>query len=263
MSGYLLTTNLVTLVVAAVFAGLFISYRRRLHLLEGRNPGWPIPSVPLEEFDPVFTPDELGPTEAAAALVLGVGSGVPGGTSDREAWILAVLAKQARLMFEFGTCTGRTTFLWASNSGPDARVVTLTLPPDAIVDYRADSADERKASRNALRESRFTRFRYSGTAVEEKVEQLYGDSKTFDETPYLAACDLIFVDGSHAYSYVKNDSEKALRMVKPGGIIIWHDYRGRHRGTAGVFRHLNELARSLPLVHLRLTTLVAYRAPSE
>ena len=98
-----------------------------------------------------------------------------------------------------------------------------------------------------------------GTAVEPKVQQLFGDSKAFDETPYVSACDLIFVDGSHAYSYVLSDSRKALRMVKPGGVILWHDYVGPEE--EGVFRGLNELARELPLVHVEVTTFIAYRKP--
>lgn len=35
---------------------------------------------------------------------------VPGGTSDTEAAILAVMATDAMRMFEFGTCTGKTTY---------------------------------------------------------------------------------------------------------------------------------------------------------
>ena len=69
-----------------------------------------------------------------------------------------------------------------------------------------------------------------------------------------------FVDGSHAYSYVVSDSRKALRMCAPGGLILWHDYRGPRRAR-GVFRGLNELARDLPLVHVAGTSFVAYRKP--
>jgi predicted O-methyltransferase YrrM len=263
MSIPLLVSNAVAIGAAGVFAGLFLRYRRRVQLLKGRTPAWPVPTVSLAEFDELFEHDHLGPTERAAAVFIGSGDGVPGGTSDREAWILAVLARRARTMFEFGTCTGRTTYLWAVNSPADARVYTLTLPPEGLASYETASGDESRAVRSALRESRFSTYRYSGTPEGAKVEQLYGDSKVFDENRFRGACDLVFVDGSHAYSYVVSDTEKALRMVRPGGIVLWHDYRGRRRGTEGVFRHLNDLSRTLPLVHLRGTSLVAYRAPQE
>jgi predicted O-methyltransferase YrrM len=163
------------------------------------------------------------------------------------------------MMFEFGTCTGRTTYLWARNSPAGARVYTLTLAPDATALYRRAPTDDRRDEEEAIKESVNERFLYSGTDVESKVVQLYGDSKAFDETPFAGRCDLVFVDGAHAYSYVASDSAKALRMVKPGGIILWHDYRSPHQAR-GVFQALNELAERLPLVHLEGTSLVAYRA---
>ena len=108
-------------------------------------------------------------------------------------------------------------------------------------------------------ESAFDSFIYSGTPVEHKITQLFRDSKRFDETPYLKQCDLIFIDGSHAYSYVKNDTEKGLRMLKEGGLLLWHDYRYRNLETRGVRQYLDELSETLPLIRLDETTIVAYR----
>ncbi|HEX2190677.1 MAG TPA: class I SAM-dependent methyltransferase [Longimicrobiaceae bacterium] len=221
----------------------------------------PIPTVRLEEFDPLFRTDEMGPTLRTEVAFVGTGDGVPFGTSDLEAWVLAVLAKPAVRMFEFGTATGKTAYLWARNSAPEARVTTLTLAPDQVAAYAGDAADSAEGTRTALAESTFTRFFYTGTPVEEKVEQLFADSKQFDEGPFAGSCDLVFVDGSHAYSYVKSDTEKALRMVRPGGVVLWHDYRGSRGPTADVYAYLNELGRSLPLARLEGTSLVAYRAP--
>ena len=91
-------------------------------------------------------------------------------------------------------------------------------------------------------------YYYGGTEVEPKITQLFGDSKSFDAAPYAGQCDLVFVDGSHAYSYVKNDTEKALAMTRPGGVILWHDYRGPRR-TKGVYQALNERKDELGLEH--------------
>jgi predicted O-methyltransferase YrrM len=184
---------------------------------------------------------------------------VPGGTSDAEAWVLATLAKKARRIFEFGTCTGKNTYLVSRNSPPYASITTISLAPVQTGDYTREEGDNRRNIKAALRESRLTHFLYNGTPVEPKVKQLFGDSKAFDETPFLNSCDLIFVDGSHAYSYVLSDSQKALRMLKPGGVILWHDYVGPEE--EGVFRGMNELAKELPLVHVDGTTFIAYRKP--
>ena len=70
----------------------------------------------------------------------------------------------------------------------------------------------------------------------------------------------MFVDGSHARSYVENDSRKAVRIVRPGGLVLWHDYAGP-RHAPGVFTALNALAASVPLRHVCHTTFVAWRRP--
>lgn len=218
---------------------------------------WPIPTVPLETLDPRFASDELGATLAAEVRFVGRGSiRVPGGTSDTEAWILAALAREARVMFEFGTGTGKTAYLWAINQPADGTVTTLTLAPEQLADYQPASGDEDRATDYARRESAFTRFLYSGTEAEAKITQLFGDSKRFDPAPWLGRCDVVFVDGSHAESYVRSDSASALAMVRPGGLVLWHDYGSEAKG---VFRVLNALSRELPLVHLQGTTLVAHR----
>jgi predicted O-methyltransferase YrrM len=253
---------LVALLGAAVTALAVNVYRcRRGKRQAGRSRPWRLPRRPLAEFDPAFAPGPFGPTLAAEVWFVGTGDGaVPGGTTDLEAWVLAVLAKRATRLFEFGTCTGKTAYLWARNAPPEARVTTLTLPPDGVAAYAHAPGDDAASAACAAAESRFARFLYDGTDVAHKVEQLFGDSKAFDEAPYVGRCDLVFVDGSHAYSYVVSDTRKALRMVRPGGVVLWHDYAGP-AWAPGVDRALNELAATLPLTHLAGTKLVAYRRP--
>jgi predicted O-methyltransferase YrrM len=222
---------------------------------------WPIAPAAAETVDPVFRPGALGPTRSTEVAFIGRGPYlVDGGTSDAEAWMLAVLAKSARRMFEFGTCTGKTAYLWARNAPPGAQVITVTLAPEGIGEYRREAADDEQDVAFALRESSHTEFLYSGTPEQTRIEQLFADSKTLDISPWAASCDLVFVDGSHAYSYVVSDSAKALELVAPGGLVLWHDYAGP-RHAPGVYRALNELAQRLPLVRLDGTTLVAYRRP--
>lgn len=221
---------------------------------------WPVPEIKLHDFENRFEPCAFGPgrhTEVAFVADYQV----PVGTSDFETWILANFAKTAETIFEFGTATGKTAYLLARNAPDDAKVVTLTLGPDQLGRYREAGGDSSEARKLAMQESRYDAFYYNGTEVEAKIEQLFGDSKAFDESPYAERCDLIFIDGSHAYSYVKSDTDKALRMIKPGGVILWHDYRGP-RHTKDVYRALNELSRELPLRRIKGTSLVAYRHPA-
>ena len=245
---------------------------------------WPIPTVPLTEAHSVFREDSstnqrlspkagLPPTSAATFIPSEVaGVGVHGGTSNLEAFVLASLAAQSRTIFEFGTCTGRTTWLLARNaaqslpagSSPEPKVHTLTLPPEAHASYRVSTKDSVTDTKRALEESAYTTFYYTDTPEQPRINQLFCDSKCFDERPYImngqGTCDMIFIDGSHAASYVASDSEKALKMLAPGGIILWHDYRGRFRAP-GVFTTLNSLRKRLDLKHIDGTSLVIYQKP--
>ena len=249
--------------VAALVLGLGQLRHRAVRKQRNLFGEWPIRRVPPETIDPVLRPGQFGPTRDTEVAFIGRGPYVvDGGTSDAEAWILAVLAKRASAMFEFGTCTGKTAYLWARNSPADARVVTVTLAPDHLSDYKQEATDDPEDVQFALKESSHTEFLYSGSAVAPKVEQLFADSKALDVSPWAGRCDLVFVDGSHAYSYVVSDSAKALELVAPGGLVLWHDYAGP-RHASGVYRALNELAQRLPLVRLEGTTLVAYRRPAD
>lgn len=254
--------GLAAALLAVSTAGLAAYVLRQHHEKRGRGPlgrPWPVPAMPVYELDRRFAPTALGPARATEIAAIS-NYHVPGGVSDFETWILMNLAKDVGTIFEFGTATGKTTYLFARNAPDHARIATLTLAPDQVDAYRAGPGDDAWATRTALQESRFDSFYYSGTEAAAKITQLFGDSKAFDETPYVDACDLVFVDGGHAYSYVRNDTEKALRMVKRGGLVLWHDYRGPRR-IPGVFRALNELARDYPLTWIEGTALVAYRRP--
>ena len=271
MQTLLLASNALLLLLLIEAARRILSYRYRLRKIETRYRSRQkeilgtfdsvIPLVKLDEFHEVFAQTGLGFNPESEVSF--IGCSVAGGTSCFESWVLSVLARQATSLFEFGTCTGKTTYLWAKNSPAEARITTLTLAKNQHADYRPTREDDVWATLTALAESAFDRFIYSGTPVEHKITQLFGDSKLFDETPYLKQCDLIFIDGSHAYSYVKNDTEKALRMLSDGGLLLWHDYRNRNVETRGVRRYLDELSQTLPLIRLYETCFVAYRSDTN
>lgn len=250
------------LVGAAIMAGLAVSILSHWSTKYRGKPligSAKIPSVDVADVHPIFASDDKGVHRETEVNM--IGGTVVGGTSPRESWILAALAKSARRMFEFGTCTGKTTYAWATNSPNDARITTLTLAPDHHDTYGDQAGDDSADVRHALAESAFDDFYYSGTPVEHKVEQLFGDSKQLPTDERAEQYDLIFIDGSHAYSYVQSDTNKALEMLAPGGIVLWHDYRGP-RQTKGVYKSLNQLAEKMPLRRISDTSLVYYRKPA-
>ncbi|GAB4224693.1 MAG: hypothetical protein Tsb0032_29740 [Kiloniellaceae bacterium] len=255
----LIAVVLLTVSLAAV--SFYAVSQRARHKQDGIFRSWPVPKVNPEEIDLRFATGPLGPgLETEIRFIAGYR--VVGGITDYETWILCNLAKEAQNIFEFGTCTGKTTYLLACNAPAGAKITTLTLPPEETSTLEGGPADDQKAVAAAKQESCFAEFFYSRQPERAKIDQLFGDSKSFDESPYEGRCDLVFVDGAHAYSFVKSDSEKALRMVRPGGLVLWHDYHGPRRAK-GVFRALNELARELPLRRIKGTSLVLYHRPEE
>jgi hypothetical protein len=100
--------------------------------------------------------------------------------------------------------------------------------------------------------------RFLATPWAARIEQLWGDSATYDFGP--EPVDLAFVDGSHAYEYVLGDSRRTLALLPPaGGVIVWHDYGE----WDGVTRALDELRATDPafagLTRIAGTTLVVLR----
>ena len=258
---WLIVICIITTALSLIFFYNYNYYRAQVKQ-KGSFSAWPIKTISLPEIDPVFKTNEFGPTLETTVKFIGRGHLiVPGGTSDAEAWVLSVLAKNAKQIFEFGTCTGKTSYLMALNSPQDTQVTTLTLPPDQVNNYTVDPTDSKRATKNALSESAFTSFLYSGTPEEKKISQVFGDSKHFDERPFEGKMDLIFIDGSHALSYVFSDSKKAFAMVKPGGLILWHDYRGPYQNK-DVYRALNKLSKEKKLFLIEGTSFIAHRSNS-
>lgn len=161
-------------------------------------------------------------------------------------------ADESCLIFEIGTFTGRTTLNMAVNA-PGAHIYTLDLAPEEIgkTVYKLEENEKkyvRKLKAGAM---------FHGTSVEERITQLYGDSAACDFSDWYGMADLVFVDGSHAYDYVINDARLAARMIKPGGIIVFHDYGTVWRGVTAALNWLYENDSSFStLRHIQGTSLV-------
>ncbi len=163
-----------------------------------------------------------------------------------------VVVYRPQKVFEIGTFDGRTTLNIAANM--DAGVVyTLDLP--AAGASQAKLLLE-KGDRPFI-EKKASGARFAGTPEAGRIVQLFGDSATFSFLPYECSMDLVFVDGSHSFDYALNDSRAAMRLVRAGGVILWHDYG---EDWEGVTRALDELSRSDPafrgLRRIEGTTLV-------
>jgi len=135
------------------------------------------------------------------------------GLYDVETRFLCAIALgiKAKKIFEIGTYLGRTTVNLAYNIGEDASIYTLDLPQQL---FRVFENTQFEVGKH-IKEHK---------EIANKVTQLLGDSRTFDFSAYYNQIDLMFIDGDHSYNTVLNDGRKAIKCVKNGGFIIWHDF---------------------------------------
>jgi hypothetical protein len=141
-----------------------------------------------------------------------------------------------KTILEIGTYHGGGALHWAGNA-PEADVYTLDLPPKAAPSLAVTEMDQ-----NIVLDHEGTKHMvFEGKPEAKRIHCLYGDSATFDFSPFLGKIDLLFIDGAHSYDYVRNDTLRAGPCCKPGGVIAWHDY-GRV-GFNGVSQWLHEFAK--------------------
>lgn len=125
-------------------------------------------------------------------------------------------------VLEIGTAQGGTLFLWTRLAQPHATIVSIDLPGGKfgggystrrVPVYRRFAGKRQKL--HLLREDSHAQPTF------DRVKTLFG------ETPV----DLLFIDGDHTYEGVKKDWEMYSSLVRPGGIIAFHDIAGNYDDT--------------------------------
>jgi predicted O-methyltransferase YrrM len=166
---------------------------------------------------------------------------------------LIVIAKvvasvKPRVVLEIGTFDGRTTLNLAANAS--GIVLTLDLPPDKLgsTELPIDPSDA------SYIEKPLSGARFLNRPERARITQLFGDSATFDFTPWLGNVDLVFIDGAHSREYVLSDTDRALRLLRPeGGVVLWHDYDAAFDGVTVALDEIR--ARGVPVQHIEGTSL--------
>ena len=159
-------------------------------------------------------------------------------------------------LFEIGTFDGRTSLNLAFSSPSSCCIYTLDLMPETDTKFSLASG-ERHMVEKKKSGLRLEKYRTSDSAFLAKINQLFGDSASFDFSPFYNSCSLVFVDGSHTYEYARSDSYAAMKMVKTGGSILWHDY-GIWKGVTSALEEIEEKEK-IGLKSIRGTSLVYWK----
>ena len=85
-----------------------------------------------------------------------------------------------------------------------------------------------------------------------RVCQIYSDSREWDDSQYPDGLfDTVLIDGSHEPDVVAADTEKSLRLLRTGGLMLWHDFcpdpiaRKACESVAGVTTAISRLQSTL------------------
>ena len=129
---------------------------------------------------------------------------------------------------------------------PRLRSSTLDLPEKYT---EAEVETLSRGDKEWVRLSRTsTGFAFQGHPAAARIHQLRGNSLTFEPPPELHNVDLCFIDGGHSYECIKADTQTALKILAPNGVIVWDDYSWF---AEGVGQYLTELRQSLPAAPYR------------
>lgn len=192
------------------------------------------PAVDVTRLPKVYIEEILAEVNEKSVISLWTMPQVALSVNLHEAACLGALLKlaRARRAFEFGTYRGFSTTQIVLNMPPDGHVFTLDLPvTNLTTKFELDTPGEFDVVQDTRKGELIP------NELRERITFLSQDSAIFDPGPYENSMDLVFVDGAHTAEYVKNDSEKGWKMLRPGGVICWHDCRFN---SPGVIKYLHQ-----------------------
>ena len=141
----------------------------------------------------------------------------------------AVRAIRPRCVCEIGTDKGGTFYLWCKAATEDATMISVDLP-----------------SRGRYSPQRRRLYAHFGKTNLQRLHFVPGDSHSAATYAKVSALlggeplDFLFIDGDHSYAGVRRDYEMYGPLVRPGGLIAFHDIR-TERTDVGVPAFWGEL----------------------
>ena len=164
---------------------------------------------------------------------------------------------QPRCILELGTYNGMTTLQMALNASPNCEIYTLDLPVEMQASFHLSELDT-YVSKHFRDKFGTSTGSYFADRQDVNIRQLLGDSAEFDFPAIIAdPIDLIFIDAAHDYKNKKIDTENALRLLAPKGVILWHNYGDV--SCPDVTRYLYDISDRYKIYHLKNTSLAVYR----
>lgn len=161
---------------------------------------------------------------------------------DSEDVVLRYLFRnfQPNRHLEFGTWEGDGVVRCCEESGATVWTINLLAGEDKPEGGWAYGTDDVSLAQKTGRIERLATYhanwvrtdayemighRYLERGFGNRVCQIYADSRHWDTSRYPDGFfDSVLVDGGHTPDVVRADTAHAVRLLRPGGMLIWHDF---------------------------------------
>jgi len=154
---------------------------------------------------------------------------VPGFTSQEDMDVIASLIHHvgAERMMEIGINEGRTAKAVLDSVPSVKRYVGVDVPPYFKTSHPLQQKEVPVEAGSMVKGDGRVRLivRDGGSA------ELNGEE--------VGEVDVVFIDGDHTYDAVVRDSELARKVVRDGGVIVWHDYCTPAASCDGVRKYID------------------------
>jgi predicted O-methyltransferase YrrM len=151
--------------------------------------------------------------------------------NEVETALLVTLVRSVKpqVMVEIGCQEGRTAKIILDNVSTLRRYIGIDVPPDYEPTLACQRGEiPRSAGVYAAKDPRFFLLLRKRGSLDVGPQDLDGE-----------CIDAIFIDGDHSERAVAHDSHLARALVRPGGVICWHDYNNSAVEVTAVLERLS------------------------
>lgn len=133
----------------------------------------------------------------------------------QQAFELCLEVKPKRVL-EIGTAKGGTLYLWCQAAADDATLISIDLPGGKFGGgYVEPRAELYKSFAKPGQTMHLLRANSHADETRANIDQLLGGEKF----------DFAFIDGDHFYKGVRDDFLHYGKLIRPGGVCLFHDIK--------------------------------------
>ncbi len=124
-------------------------------------------------------------------------------------------------VLEIGSFFGGTLYYWLNLGSPQI-MTCVDLPIESNDGRYQQMLESRKLWDQWIKNSGTYNFKFHD--IKGDSTSLYVINKVYNLNPH--GIDFLFIDGDHSYEGVKADYDNYFSLVRPGGVIVFHDIVG-------------------------------------